>query len=999
VAPLAERFVRVTLDARGFKSDLKKVLSGPEYKTLGERAGKDWAAGFKSVVKSELAATKYRVKVEADWSGFKNPPGVPNVRSSGSSSPSAPKTSGDPASSKIPVELDPLVANFQADLRKQLAALSKQVSAKVPVSPETAGLRQDLADKIRILEQQLKVKVPAGPEARGFETDLRALAKEVESQIRIHVPVEADGAAAATKKAVAEASAAARGAKIPIELDPLVSQFQANVRRELAGLRRLSAQIPVNPDTSGLRRDVSLRIAAIEKTLKIKIPVDAGNKDSFVSGLTGELGNLKGVLGGALGVAPQALQALSGGFDAVSGTAQKAAGSASSFGSSLSGLAGPIGTALTVGVVAIAISALPAVALAASGAIIALGGALASLPALGVGLGASIGALGLGFEGISDHLKPLPKAAGGGAKALSQVASATRGVTNAQRDLLKATKDIDKARKDEIERIDDLGRSLRGAVLDEEDAAAGVAAARTKLAEARGSGDVNAIGEADRAYRRSLLTLDDARDKTGDLQQEKAKADQDGVEGSDQVQQALERQRDAVDRLKSAQESLADAQKSAGGAASAALAKLKPLAPAAQEVVDAIKRLKPAWEDLRLTVQQKLFEGVGAEIEGLAKDGLPTLKNILGSYATEFNGLFKNLSGSVRKPEFLTNIGVAAESSRGLIDKLGKAITGPFMDAFGRLAAGATPFIDMLGDKLAGVVEHFSAWIKSADESGKLSKFFEDAAFYFGKLWDIGGNLVGIFTDLFGIFFDTPNQGGAKDYLSGLNDQLVSIRDWLKDPDNQKKIKEWISDFGDFVKKMQELATFITEKVLPALSSLMGFISDVKNKIDEWREKWKSLRETLTTPISFSGIFDSIKDAFKGAVNWIINKWNTLHFSIPGFSVPFVGSFGGTSVGVGYIKPFAKGGVVQPRPGGIVGRIGEAGEPEGIAPVSTLQGYIADAVTSAIGPNAGGPIIVEAHIYLDGRELERTVVETIGKNPDVVAKANASGSKRRAYAG
>jgi hypothetical protein len=277
----------------------------------------------------------------------------------------------------------------------------------------------------------------------------------------------------------------------------------------------------------------------------------------------------------------------------------------------------------------------------------------------------------------------------------------------------------------------------------------------------------------------------------------------------------------------------------------------------------------------------------------------------------------------------------------------------------------------------------------------------EDAAHYLGP--DLGrsaGTSSGSSADLFAIIADTPsNQGGAKDYLAGLNDQLVSIRDWLKDPDNQKKIKEWISDFGDFVKKMQELATFITEKVLPALSSLMGFISDVKNKIDEWREKWKSLRETLTTPISFSGIFDSIKDAFKGAVNWIINKWNTLHFSIPGFSVPFVGSFGGTSVGVGYIKPFAKGGVVQPRPGGIVGRIGEAGEPEGIAPVSTLQGYIADAVTSAIGPNAGGPIIVEAHIYLDGRELERTVVETIGKNPDVVAKANASGSKRRAYAG
>jgi hypothetical protein len=51
-----------------------------------------------------------------------------------------------------------------------------------------------------------------------------------------------------------------------------------------------------------------------------------------------------------------------------------------------------------------------------------------------------------------------------------------------------------------------------------------------------------------------------------------------------------------------------------------------------------------------------------------------------------------------------------------------------------------------------------------------------------------------------------------------------------------------------------------------------------------------------------------------------------------------------------------------------------------------------------VAPAGGGPILVEAHIYLDGRELEQTVVDTIAKNPGTVAKASRTGQKRLSYA-
>ncbi len=63
-----------------------------------------------------------------------------------------------------------------------------------------------------------------------------------------------------------------------------------------------------------------------------------------------------------------------------------------------------------------------------------------------------------------------------------------------------------------------------------------------------------------------------------------------------------------------------------------------------------------------------------------------------------------------------------------------------------------------------------------------------------------------------------------------------------------------------------------------------------------------------------SGMWDGIKSAFRSAVNWIIDAWNGLEFSIPGFDPPGPGpSFGGFTLGVPNIPRLHSGGTV---PGG-----------------------------------------------------------------------------------
>lgn len=76
------------------------------------------------------------------------------------------------------------------------------------------------------------------------------------------------------------------------------------------------------------------------------------------------------------------------------------------------------------------------------------------------------------------------------------------------------------------------------------------------------------------------------------------------------------------------------------------------------------------------------------------------------------------------------------------------------------------------------------------------------------------------------------------------------------------------------------------------------------------------------------GMFDGIRDAFKTAINWIIDRWNGLEFKVPGFKVGPVG-FDGFTLGMPDIPKLHTGGTVPGVPGTEVPIMALAGETVG----------------------------------------------------------------------
>lgn len=60
-----------------------------------------------------------------------------------------------------------------------------------------------------------------------------------------------------------------------------------------------------------------------------------------------------------------------------------------------------------------------------------------------------------------------------------------------------------------------------------------------------------------------------------------------------------------------------------------------------------------------------------------------------------------------------------------------------------------------------------------------------------------------------------------------------------------------------------------------------------------------------------SGMWDGIKNAFRAAINWVIDKWNGLSFGIPKLDLGPLGSIGGGNFSVPQIPRLAEGGIVK----------------------------------------------------------------------------------------
>jgi phage-related protein len=446
-----------------------------------------------------------------------------------------------------------------------------------------------------------------------------------------------------------------------------------------------------------------------------------------------------------------------------------------------------------------------------------MAGLIAELPALAFAAAAGIGALIVGFHGITDALKST--ATGAGVTA-DQIIAAEHNVAMAQQASTQATKDLAAAREAEMKSDRDLALQLQQANLSLAEAQLNVRDAQVALTQARQQGNPLAVAHAQLALQEANLRVQESTNSLSDTQEQFNKRQQQGVGGSDQVQAALKKQADAVYQVGAAQRALAQTQ--AGPGASAAAAAYAKLAPAAKAVVDVLKQLVPAWRDVQQATQNSLFAGASTDIRRLANEYLPVLRQQLPAIASAWGQAFHSTAVLAQNSFFVKDMNTALANTAGFIRNAGLALS-PLADAFRQFAVVGSTFLPRFGLWIQDIAGRFDHWAQDARDSGRINKWITDGVAAAQKFGQILSNLTGI---LVGIF--KAGAAPAGNFLDLTIKATGQIKTFIDSAKGQGQLKEMFTSLRDAAVPLWQIIGALLQVVTqlgPGVSTLTAYLS------------------------------------------------------------------------------------------------------------------------------------------------------------------------------
>ncbi len=404
-----------------------------------------------------------------------------------------------------------------------------------------------------------------------------------------------------------------------------------------------------------------------------------------------------------------------------------------------------------------------------------------------------------------------------------QIAQAERSVQEALADTRQAQLDLNQARIDAVKIMDDVADAARDAALDE--TAARLRLQRAEIAYQQVMSDPTAT-DLDRAeaaldLARAQAALSDAIEDNTQAQEDLNDSNSKGVEGSDTVVAAKQRQQEAEQRLADAQADLAKTQRDAAeaqedaarqvsralhqlelaqlsaneamgagaGAANAFAAEMKKLTPQGRAFVQTMIQFKQVYSGLRQTAERTFLPGVTSFLTS-AITLFPVINQHIGNMGTQLGEAARRVGDLIRTPLFqgkLSSIFREVEASAGAFSRS----VGPGVDILVTLGQAAAPLLTRVSDALANWTINLDGLLQRKSETGELQSFFQRAGDELAKWWRIFSNItVGIAN----VMRAALPVGQAM--ASGLERITARFREWSGTEKAQQQIREFFAAFA-----------------------------------------------------------------------------------------------------------------------------------------------------------------------------------------------------------
>jgi len=252
---------------------------------------------------------------------------------------------------------------------------------------------------------------------------------------------------------------------------------------------------------------------------------------------------------------------------------------------------------------------------------------------------------------------------------------------------------------------------------------------------------------------------------------------------------------------------------------------LEGLSPKAQAAAREVRALRPAFEELKESVQDGFFAQIEGEITRTANALAGPLKTGLTGISTAWGVAARNALGYVQGAQGVSNVQSVMRAAQ--------AATEGFSRTTNRLTAGllqvAAVVSDRFGGELAsgieGLGQRFGTWLQQIAQGGQAVAWVDGAITTLAQLGDIAGNVGEIFSGM----FRAGNDAGAG-VLTNLQQITQAVSDFVNSTQGQDALGNIFGAVGQVAAQLGPIVSALLSnlgQIAPSLSPIFQQLGPV----------------------------------------------------------------------------------------------------------------------------------------------------------------------------
>lgn len=238
---------------------------------------------------------------------------------------------------------------------------------------------------------------------------------------------------------------------------------------------------------------------------------------------------------------------------------------------------------------------------------------------------------------------------------------------------------------------------------------------------------------------------------------------------------------------------------------------LEKLAPNAAEFVREVIKIKPAFDRVRISIQNSLFADLAELLRKMSEVYLPILEAGLSKVATSINVVFKSVGGFLLGGGTQADIAAIFSNASVAVANLAQGLV-PVLTILRDVAVVASKVVADLSGKLLPILQGWADTIEKMRADGSLEKLITDGLGALKQFVGLAGDLLGILTGIF------KAAGGAEGGgLFGFFDRLNTL---VNSASGQNALVEIFTALGDAATALAPVLVILLQALVPILQGL-----------------------------------------------------------------------------------------------------------------------------------------------------------------------------------